>query len=676
MRLKTGLGGEIEALCYASAVPSMPRRPAAAVAAWIVASYVLVALVQTWPLSAHLSTRLTGDPSGDGGVYVWNTWVFGHELSDPHHGPFYTESILALNDAADLSLHNYTVFLDLVALPLQPLVGVVAAFNLAFLINIPLIGIGMYLLARRVGGAAVGVGEAWLAGLLFACTPYLVARAAGHYSLAAAAPLPFFAWLVDRVWERRRVIDAAGAGACAAWAFYCDPYFAVYCVWIAMALIASRVLTVRARWSRTPSAATRALDALIVVLVVLVAVIGAGGRTMAIGSLSISMRSLYTPMLLLGMLLAIRIWLFARPRFSRAAPAAIDRRAMGLALMIGAVAAGLIAPVLAALARRAMTGGLVGVPVPWRSSAPGVDLLSFLLPNPNHPWAPAAVIRWLAHEPNGYVENVASLSWVALIVIALAWWRTRVRPDGRWVLIAAGAASLAVGPFLRIAGVDTLLPTPWTFIRYVPLLDEARMPGRIAIVVAMAVAVLFAGALAALTRRAPSQRRAILAIVGVALVCELWPAPRPLFSATIPAVYEIIRRDPRPVSVLELPFGIKDGLIDNGSFGPGAQFRQIAHGKRLIGGYLSRVSDRTRERYQTQPVTAALIALSEGRTLSPAERADAIAAVPDFEQAVELGYVVINEKRISPALRAFALEAFALRERGRGDRFAVFEPGR
>jgi hypothetical protein len=646
------------------------------VAAWIVASYVLVALVQTWPLSAHLSTRLTGDPSGDGGVYVWNTWVFGHELAHPQHGPFYTESILALNDAADLSLHNYTVFLDLIALPLQPLMGVVAAFNVAFLINIPLIGIGMYLLARRVGAPWVGVGEAWLAGLLFACTPYLIARGAGHYSLAAAAPLPFFAWLVDRAWERRRVADAVGAGACAAWAFYCDPYFAVYCVWIAMALVASRVLTVRARWSRTSSAATRVLDALIAVLIVLAAVIGSGGGTIALGSLSISMRSLYTPMLLLGVLLAIRIWLFVRPQFSRAVPAAIDRRAIGLVLAMGAMAAVLLAPVLIALARRAMSGALVGVPVPWRSSAPGVDLLSFLLPNPNHPWAPAAVIRWLSHEPNGYVENVASLSWVALIVIALAWWRGRMRPTGRWVLIAAGAASLAVGPFLRIGGVDTLLPTPWTFLRYVPMLGEARMPGRIAIVVAMAVAVLFASALAALTRRAPARRRAILAVVGVALACELWSAPRPLFSATIPDVYEIIRRDPRPVSVLELPFGIKDGLIDNGSFGPGAQFRQIAHGKRLIGGYLSRVSDRTRERYQTQPVTAALITLSEGRTLSAAEHADAIAAVPAFEQAVALGYVVINETRVSPALRAFAIEAFALRERGRSGRFVVFEVGR
>jgi hypothetical protein len=65
------------------------------------------------------------------------------------------------------------MFLNAIALPLQPLIGVVAAFNVAFLINIPLIGIGMYLLARRAGAPYVGAGEAWLAGLLFACAPYL-----------------------------------------------------------------------------------------------------------------------------------------------------------------------------------------------------------------------------------------------------------------------------------------------------------------------------------------------------------------------------------------------------------------------------------------------------------------------------------------------------------------------
>ena len=43
--------------------------------------YVAVAIIFTWPLALHLGTRLTGDPGGDTGVYVWNQWVFQYETA-------------------------------------------------------------------------------------------------------------------------------------------------------------------------------------------------------------------------------------------------------------------------------------------------------------------------------------------------------------------------------------------------------------------------------------------------------------------------------------------------------------------------------------------------------------------------------------------------------------------
>jgi hypothetical protein len=43
-------------------------------------AYVLVAVAFAWPLPSHLGTHLTGPPGGDTGVYVWNQWVFRHDL--------------------------------------------------------------------------------------------------------------------------------------------------------------------------------------------------------------------------------------------------------------------------------------------------------------------------------------------------------------------------------------------------------------------------------------------------------------------------------------------------------------------------------------------------------------------------------------------------------------------
>ena len=56
------------------------------------------------------------------GVYVWNTWVFQHELQQGRL-PFYTSSILSgTPDAApaNLSLHNYTTVANVLAWPLDP----------------------------------------------------------------------------------------------------------------------------------------------------------------------------------------------------------------------------------------------------------------------------------------------------------------------------------------------------------------------------------------------------------------------------------------------------------------------------------------------------------------------------------------------------------------------------
>ena len=85
-----------------------------------------------WPLPLHLGTHLTGDPGGDTGVYVWNQWVFHQEITTGQN-PLTTEKILSLSRPADLTQHNYTAFLNLLALPLISWLGTIAAFNVVFL---------------------------------------------------------------------------------------------------------------------------------------------------------------------------------------------------------------------------------------------------------------------------------------------------------------------------------------------------------------------------------------------------------------------------------------------------------------------------------------------------------------------------------------------------------------
>ena len=74
-----------------------------------------------------------------------------------------------------------------------------------------------------------------------------------------------------------------------------------------------------------------------------------------------------------------------RPRIQFKRPADAVRATSLKAAAVGVLAMLLpLSPVLYAFGERLAFDNSVGTPVYWRSSPPGVDLLAFVLPNPNH----------------------------------------------------------------------------------------------------------------------------------------------------------------------------------------------------------------------------------------------------------------------------------------------------
>ncbi len=638
-----------------------------------IAGYLAVAVAFTWPLSAHLDTHLTGPPSGDTGVYVWNIWVFQHELLENGHFPFFTSTIFSLSSQADLSLHNYTVFADLLGLPLVRFLGIVAAFNVIYLVLIVLTAYAMYLLARDVAGDGL---EAWLGGLLLAVSPALIARGTAHFSLVAAAPLPIFALLLRRVERTGRRLDMAALGATMAWATYCDPYYGVYCLVLGAWHLTARLLDVRLAtpgWDRSRRP-FRLVDVLIVVAgVVSLLIAVTGGTSVSVGGLAIGLRSLYTPVLILTVLILARAVLTFRPSIRWRGSAEIWSF-VRLAPYGVLTAVLLLSPLLAALTNRVLEGRYVTPRVFWRSSTPGVDLLAYLMPNPNHvlfrPW----FAEWLATRDGGLVANVAAIPIVALAVIAVAVWIVRTRVNRYWLGLAIGSGMLALGPFVTIAGINLAVPTPWAILRYLPVIGGARAPARFTVLVMMAVAVLFTLALKAITRNYPARRSLVLTGVSALLLLELVPAPRPLYAATPSPVYDIIAADARGVRILELPFGVRDGLSSVGNFSASAQFNQTRHRKKLIGGYLSRVSGGRVASIRRFPVLRALILLSEGQSVPAELEAKARRHAYDFVRRARIGYVVVRRGRASAELVDFAIRVLDLEKVAEWDTRILYRP--
>ncbi len=623
------------------------------------ATYLLLSLALAWPLPRHLSTHLTGPPSGDTGVYVWNLWVFQHELVVEHGTPMAPDTVMSLAPAVDLTLHNYTVFANLLAVPLLQVLPLLTTFNLIYLGLIAFTAWCTALLARRAGA---GAWEAWLAGVAFAWSPVLVARSTAHFSMLAAAPLPVLLYLLVRAEGTVGFRYAVGIGATLAWAVFCDVYYAVYGVLLVACWTAARTIVVTRGESRARRLLwfTRVTDGLIVVTGVFVTVIALQGGLVEIAGIRVSMRTLYTPMLLLTLLLLLRVLLAWQPRFTL-----VHRPSWST---IGVLVAGALTmtvgmgPVLLAYGERLLDGTMVSPDIYWRSSPPGVDLLAFVMPNPNHPLFGRPFHDWIvARRADGFAELTGSISLVALVTIGVAWRATGWRPKRRWVWMPLLFAACALGPFVMVGGVNTHVPGPWALLRYAPIIGLARSPSRFTVIVSLLVAVLFGLALTALGRRWPAARRTLLVTVTLVLLFELSPAPRTLYSGQAPAVVAHAAADPRDDRrVLVLPFGLRDGTSSLGNFDPLTQYYQTLHRKRLVGGYLSRLTTQQKAFHLNMPVLHALITLSEGRTLEPDVEQRARASRDRFLERANLGYVIVDDRQASPALRAFAIDLLQL----------------
>jgi hypothetical protein len=626
------------------------RREAAALV-----GYVCVAVAFTWPLPLHLTSALLGPPAGDTGVYVWNLWVFRHEIVANHRLPFLTSEILALSEPVPLALHNYTTFANLLAFPLLPLLGVVRTFNVLVLASGVMTAYAMYCYARSRTGDA---GAAWVGGLLFGFSPFMSIRSADHFSLALAAPLPLFAWVLYRLFSQPTLRLSCTAGAIVAWAFLCDVYYAVYCVLIALFMACHSIFSVERQSTSVRRVWPRAtIDLLILCLGgFIVGVLFRGGGQMDFFGIRVSFTHLYNPMLALTLLVVIRVWMTLRVRvvrFLTLSPYALA------AFPAALVCALILAPVLYATGPQLGHQQWISPQILWRSGPVGVDLLAYFAPNPLHPLFGSMASAWLSARPHGFAENVASIPWVALVTILVAVIWARFRPHRGWVIFTVFFAVLALGPFIYVANQLTYVPTPWAVLRYVPVIGAARMPPRFTVVVLLGVSMILVMALQHLRART-NQKQFLVAGVGVLLLFELMPSPRRLYSAEVPSVYRIVAADPRPVRPLTLPFGLRDGVSARGNYSAASQFYQTVHEKPLVGGYISRLPNTSLERYRTHSVLRVLLRLSEGRYVEPELYDRAIRNADRTMRRLNIGYVVIDTRRAAPELQAFAKQVFRL----------------
>jgi hypothetical protein len=218
-----------------------------------------------------------------------------------------------------------------------------------------------------------------------------------------------------------------------------------------------------------------------------------------------------------------------------------------------------------------------------------------------------------------------------------------------WVAIALVGFVLSLGPYLFVRDTYLRLPLPFFAVGALPGLDALRVPGRFALLGALAVHVLAAVALAELLRRSPKRSAVLLAAVAAFTLVELLPRSLPERPNEVPAAYEQIAADAGTGAVLEIPL---KWSTTQGYFGFDGHDRDfmfllyaIEHEHPIVSGAVSRYSDSRLERLLATPTYRQVLALGGVAGFDDPARFDRA----DLE-ALGIGYVVYH--RDDPVPRA------------------------
>jgi hypothetical protein len=168
-------------------------------------AYVVLAVVMTWPVAARLGTHLPGFRD-DLWTHQWTFWWVKQSILEGH-SPFYTD-LLFHPHGVSLAYHNIAWLNIAVWLPLQAIVGEIAAYGLVFIAFLALNGFTMYLLARELTSSPPA---AFIGGLVYGFWPYTLSHS-DHPNMVVVCWIPLVLLYLHRTLERGRRRDALLAG--------------------------------------------------------------------------------------------------------------------------------------------------------------------------------------------------------------------------------------------------------------------------------------------------------------------------------------------------------------------------------------------------------------------------------------------------------------------------------
>jgi hypothetical protein len=440
---------------------------------------------------------------------------------------------------------------------------------------------------------------------------------------------------------------------------YTDYYYFVYGCAIAFCLgvTATHPVALRIR----PPRATRLRGLLGIVLVVdLLMVAGIafrGGTVWKLAGLTISMTRADNP-LTVAWIAALAIAWLTWPLSVGRSPGAAQRLSAVLrpASFAFVVAGACTLPLLRRAASLWASGNYVRPVHLWKSAPAGIDLLALTLPSPMHPLWGAETRALYQRFGLDTIEGIGWVGVVPVVLTAVALGRQPGDAERRyWVGLGMAFFMWSLGPWLQVAGVNTGLPLPQGVLSLLPIVGNARIPGRGLVVVMLALAMISASALSRMRR---SVGISALAIVLVAF--DFCQSPFPMTDVVPSALDLALQKMPQGI-VLPIPFGVRDGLGQIGLSSDREVLAQITHHHPIAGGFVARIPPAAHDQYWRVPTLRSLLELSTPEGDAPvAQRASGTWSAQELHD-FGVRYVILDRSAASASLLTFTDKHLAAR---------------
>jgi hypothetical protein len=155
--------------------------------AFVVWTFVMLTVLLLYSAPFDFVNQMPGD-GGDGYQFLWDLWWVKYSTTKLGTSPYFTNYVF-YPEGQSLFFHSLIPLAGIITIPFQDSLGLFFSYNFIVMLGYVLGGFGAYSLAKYF---TKNIYASYLAGIIFAFSPYHLGHTLGHLNLLSIGGIPFY----------------------------------------------------------------------------------------------------------------------------------------------------------------------------------------------------------------------------------------------------------------------------------------------------------------------------------------------------------------------------------------------------------------------------------------------------------------------------------------------------